>query len=114
MEVAAPMDEILTLVTRTQDTDELGDPVITTAEREVFCKVRSVGMREFYQAQATGLKPEIVFELSDYLEYENETHVIYNGETYRVLRSYRKGLTIELTCYKEVDPPVRSSEESTV
>ncbi len=103
------MDELLTLLTRTQTTDERGDPVITQTAREVFCAVRSVGMKEFYQAQASGLKPEIVFELSDYLEYENETHAVWNGEVYRVLRSYRKGLGIELTCYRELDPPAEEN-----
>lgn len=99
------MDDVLTLVTRTQTRDNSGDPEISESSRDVFCEVRSVGMREFYQAQATGLKPEIVFVLSDYLEYENETEVIYKGKTYRVLRTYRKGLSLEMTCYREVNPP---------
>lgn len=99
------MDEVLTLVSRAQSRDKRGDPKITPKKRDVFCEVRSVGMREFYQAQATGLKPEIVFVLSDYLEYEDETEVIYNSETYRVLRTYRKGLALEMTCYREVNPP---------
>lgn len=99
------MDEIITLLTAQKDTDALGDPVIGTTGRDVFCGVKSVGMKEFYEADAAGLKPEIVFVLTDYLEYENETHLTYNGETYRVLRTYRKGLALELVCYREVNPP---------
>lgn len=98
------MNEILTLIASTQRTDEYGDPVTSETSREVFAKLGSIGMKEFYQAQAVGLQPELKFVLADYLDYEGETMVEYNGQRYRVLRTYRAGQELELTVYREVNP----------
>lgn len=104
------MSEVLTLIHRTQGVDEYGDAVITETRREVFCREASVGQKEFYQAQATGLQAEIKLILTDYLDYDGEQLVSYTpkGQTreqlYRVLRTYRAGLELELVCYREVNP----------
>ena len=98
------MNEILTLITATQTADEYGDMVTTETTREVFAKLGSIGMKEFYQAQAVGLQPELKFVLADYLDYNGETLVGYNGQRYRVLRTYRAGQELELTVYREVNP----------
>lgn len=98
------MNEIIYLIKQTRSTDEYGDPVISQSSRQVFCRVDSVGMKEFYQAASTGLKPELKFVLADYLEYQGEQLVEYDGAVYHVLRAYRKGLELELTCYSEVNP----------
>lgn len=96
--------DILTLVTAIETTDEFGDPVIAETTRDVFCEVASIGQKEFYQAAATGLQPEIKFVLADYLDYSGEKTVVHNGTRYRVLRTYRKGQELEITCYREVNP----------
>ena len=83
------MNEVLTLIKRTPGTDEI-------SKREVFCSLRSVGVREFYQAHAVDLHPEAVFVLTDYLDYEGETLADHDGQRYRVLRTYRKGQEMEL------------------
>ncbi len=98
------MNEILTLITVTQTVDDYGDPVIQEAAREVFAKLGSIGQKEFYQAQAVGLQPELKFILADYLDYEGETLVEHDGQRYRVLRTYRSGQELELTVYREVNP----------
>lgn len=98
------MNEIIHLIKQTRSTDEYGDPVISQSSRQVFCRVDSVGMKEFYQAASTGLKPELKFVLADYLEYQGEQLAEYDGAVYHVLRAYRKGLELELTCYSEVNP----------
>jgi SPP1 family predicted phage head-tail adaptor len=98
------MTEILTLITATQAPDDYGDLVTTETTRDVFAKLGSIGMKEFYQAQAVGLQPELKFVLADYLDYEGETLVEYNGQRYRVLRTYRAGQELELTVYREVNP----------
>ena len=99
------MNEILKLIQQTQSVDDSGDPVLTeVSRREVFCGIRSIGQKEFYQAQAVGLQPELKFVLADYLDYNDETLVEYNGQLYRVLRTYRAGQEIELVCYREVNP----------
>ena len=79
------MNEILTLI------GPGGEP------RDVFCAVRSVGLREFYQASATDYHPEIKFVLADYLDYNGETLAQHNGQFYRIIRTYRTGQELELT-----------------
>ena len=98
------MNEILKLIQRAVGTDEYGDPSFQETSREVFARLGSIGQSEFYQAQAVGLKPELKFVLADYLEYNDEPLVEYNGQRYRVLRTYRKGQELELTVYREVNP----------
>lgn len=98
------MTEILTLITATQHVDEYGDLVTTETRRDVFARMASIGQKEFYQAHAVGLQPELRFILADYLEYEGEALVEHNGIRYRVLRTYRSGLELELTVYREVNP----------
>lgn len=98
------MAEILILIQQTQGVDDYGDPVISETTREVFAKLGSIGQKEFYQAHAVGLRPELKFVLADYLDYEGETFVQHNGQRYRVLRTYRKGQELELTVYREVNP----------
>ena len=67
-----------------------------TTRREVFCKLSSIGQREFYAAQATDYQPELKFVLADYLEYEGETLVKYGADLYRVIRTYRAGQELEI------------------
>lgn len=98
------MNEVLTLIQQTQGVDDYGDPVITETTREVFAKQDSIGQKEFYQAHAVGLQPEVKFVLADYLDYEGEPLVQHDGQRYRVLRTYRKGQELELTVYREVNP----------
>ena len=98
------MNEILTLIMATQQPDEYGDLTVTETTREVFAKMGSIGQKEFYQAHAVGLQPELKFILADYLDYNGETLVQYNGQRYRVLRTYRAGQELELTVYREVNP----------
>ena len=98
------MNEVLILIRQTYTTDDFGDPVTTETHREVFGRLGSIGQAEFYQAHAAGLKPELKFILADYLDYEDETVVEYNGQRFRVLRTFRNGLELELTLYQEVNP----------
>lgn len=98
------MTDVITLISQERTVDVYGDPVVTETTRDVLCEVASIGMKEFYQAEAVGLKPEIKFILQDYLDYDLEQYVVHGGERYRVLRTYRTGQRLELTCYREVNP----------
>lgn len=98
------MNDILTLIATVNDVDEYGDPVVTETSREVFCDKASIGQKEFYQAHAVGLQPEIKLVLADYLDYEGEQLVEYDGQRYRVLRTYRTGKSLEIVVYREVNP----------
>ena len=77
------MNEILTLIN--------GD-----TERTVFCRMASIGQREYYEAQAVDVYPECKLILADYLEYDNERLCEYEGQRYRVLRTYRTGQELEI------------------
>lgn len=91
------MNEVLTLIKRTPDVDANGDPVTTETRRDVFARMSSIGMREFYAASSTDFHPEAKFVLADYLDYDDETLVIHDGHPFRVLRTYRNGQELELT-----------------
>ena len=98
------MNDVITLVQQNRSVDDYGDPVITETARDVFAKLGSIGQKEFYQAHAVGLQPEIKFILADYLDYDGEEIVLHNDQRYRVLRTYRKGQELEITVYREVNP----------
>ena len=81
------MNELLTLIKQT----DTGEP-----SRTVFCDLRSIGQKEFYEASARDFYPEKKFVLADYLEYEDEELVEYEGRRYRVLRTFRTGQELEI------------------
>ena len=99
---------ILTLIKQTRGVDEYGDAAISETSREVFCETASVGMKEFYQAHEVGMQPEIKFVLSDYYDYEGEMLAEHDGVRYRIIRTYRTGQSLELTCTREVNEHVAS------
>ena len=92
------MNDVLTLVKRVLAPD--GYTVKEEIRRDVFCRLASVSRSEFYQAQATKLRPELVFVLADYLDYDEEYLVIHGGEWYRVIRTYRTGQELEIVVQK--------------
>lgn len=83
-------DQVITLLSYIPETDPAGDTVSTPSRKEVFADLRSVGMKENYQALAVGLKPELVFVLADHLDYDGQKEVEYNGFIYQVIRTYQK------------------------
>ena len=102
------MIDVITLIEQTRGVDDYGDPVITESARDVFARLGSIGQKEFYQAHAVGLQPEIKFVLSDYLDYDGEGLVQYEGQRYRVLRTFRNGQELEITVFREVNSDERS------
>ena len=97
------MYEVITLIKRTWD-----GTTRTETTREVLCAVRSIGLREFYEASATDYRPEVKFVLADYLDYDDEVLVKYGGVLYRVLRTYRDGQELELVAERA---PVEEASE---
>ena len=83
------MTEVVTLIKRTPGTN-------TISTREVLCGLRSISQTEFYQANAQDIHPEAKFVLVDHLDYDGETLLDHNGTRYRVLRTYRAGMELEL------------------
>lgn len=108
-------NEIIKLVSESKSVDEYGDIASVRTERTVFARLKSIGQSEFYQAQAVGLKPEIKFVLSDFIEYEGEKVVLYTPfrgvETeYTVLRTYRDGNELELVCKRGIEKAMEAGE----
>lgn len=102
------MDDVIKLISSTYTLDEYGNQVETTIERQVFCKVSSVGRTEFYQASQNDLQPSYVFEISHYRDYHGEKELRYIDWTgaekrYTIIRTYRSGDSLELTAEERVD-----------
>lgn len=73
-------------------------------ERKVYCTVRSVGMRETYEAMTHGLRPELVLVLAQAFEYRGEDGVTLDGTDYTILRTYETTTDgIELTLQRKED-----------
>ena len=89
-------NDVISLLTITLATNDIGDMVETIVKSEVFAKVKSVGMKENYEALAVGLKPELVFVLADYYDYDDQEFIEYETKRYKVLRIYKKEGKIEL------------------
>ena len=83
-------DKVITLLSIVESQNDMGDLVEEITEKNVFADVKSVGMRETYEANIAGLKPEMVFVLADYLEYSGQEHIKYDSVRYYVLRTYCK------------------------
>lgn len=81
---------VITLVKHTK-TANGADIIETEKDRyDLMATEKSVGMRETYQALSVGLKPEKVFIISDYLDYEDQKILIFEEEKYEIIRTYKK------------------------
>jgi len=96
-------DEIGYLISETEVVNRFGDAIITTTERLVYVDAKSIRQSEFYQAQATGLRPELMFEMR-LEEYQDEPRFKYADKsgvwkTYDIIRTYEKNKDfIEIIC----------------
>lgn len=100
-------DNVITLLEERHSLDKFGDTVTETIPHTVFAEIRSVGMGEFYQAAALGLKPEIKFVISDFLDYNGEKRLLFQPfmgkeQRYEVIRTFRTGTQLEIVCTREV------------
>ena len=78
---------ILTLISESPAARGVNEPA-TGTERDVFCTVRSVGMRESYEALSHGFTPELVFILAQDFEYQGEKRCSCDGVYYDIIRTY--------------------------
>ena len=67
--------------------NDLGDPVRTELLTTVFANKKSIRQSEFYQAAASGLRPELMFEVNT-SEYTQQTYAIWNAKYYKIIRTY--------------------------
>lgn len=90
--------DVIDLVSETYSENEMGDIISNETKRQVFTNKKSISQTEFYQAAATGLKPELKFEVRT-IEYDGEPKLSFNNKTYSILRVFDKnGETTELIC----------------
>ena len=89
-------NQIITLIKEIETCAEYGDLVKKKESREVFAKIKSIGMKEKYEALSVGLNPELVFIIPDYYEYESEQKIRYEDVEYDVIRTYSTGKTLEV------------------
>ena len=106
------MNDIVTLITCFEYTDELGFSTTTTTETEVYGQVGSVKRSEFYSALASKitLEAEIMVHLDDYLSsiskgvMPSKVKVVdsYTLEVsnYDIVRSFNDGEYYILYCKK--------------
>lgn len=85
------------LLKETNTVDELHRPKVSYSQKKVYCNVKSIGQSEFYQAQVTGLKPEIKVEIKCISLDDTYTHFRFKEKLYKILRTYKKEDLIELT-----------------
>lgn len=73
------------------------------SDRMIFCRIRSVGIREAYAAMQIGRDPEIMADIPEAGDYRDENFAVADGEVFKVLRTYRHGLKLELTLERTRD-----------
>ena len=79
--------DVLTLISESPEARGVNERA-TATERNVFCTVRSVTMRENYEALAHGMMPELVFVLAQDFEYQGEKRCKRGGVYYDIIRTY--------------------------
>lgn len=91
-------DQVIYLISVTTTENEIGDSIAVPTKRLAFAEKKSIKQGEFYQAQATGLRPELTFVVWT-REYANEGKLEYNGKAYNIIRTYEPNSEdTELTC----------------
>lgn len=91
------------LITNTYKENTLSDQgTVEEIQRKILASLSSVRQSEFYQAQVSGIKPEMVFEIRNF-EYKGEDTILYNNKKYKIIRTYNKqdGI-IELVCSEKI------------
>lgn len=95
-------NDVINLLSETEVEAANGDLIPSETIKTVFANVRSIGMKEQYEALSNGLHPECTFIIADYLDYNNEQYIEYGTDSagkpvrYRVLRTFRKDGADEL------------------
>jgi hypothetical protein len=102
--------DVLTLIADSPESHGRFDAA-TETRRQVYCTVRSVGMREAYEAMSHGLRPEWVFVLTHSFEYNGEKRCEFRGVPYTVLRTYvTEADGIEITVERGNNAIVRNAD----
>ena len=97
------MDDVAILYTESVSVDRYGNEVKTYQDKQIYCKVRSTNLREFYQAAQAGLRPSVVLTMAG-ADYSGEKIVKWRDKFFGVIRSYwNVGDYIELSLEERTD-----------
>lgn len=88
----------LTEKVKTGEQTIFGDDIYDYIKTAVFVNVKSVTRNEFYTAHVAGFDPEIVFEIADYFDYDGQQFIEYNNVIYKVIRTYRTNISLQIVC----------------
>jgi len=78
--------------------DAIGQPVYEETQKVVFAQENRVGSREYYNAVAVGLRPEIELQMRK-SNYSGEKTLIYEDTVYTVIRKINKSVfDVVLVC----------------
>lgn len=85
-------------------TDADGFQIVTEwSERTVWADRKSPTRSEFYAANQVGIDLTDTFVVHEE-DYQDETQLIWHGDTYSIVRAYERGSVVELSCHtKDVD-----------
>ena len=90
--------EKIKLISIATTENDMGDIIETKTEIEVFAIKKAVSQNAFYQAAATGMRPEWIFIVRTD-EYKSEPKLKYDAKEYTIIRAYeREDKMTELTC----------------
>lgn len=97
------MSDVIILIGRTWEVDEIGQRFSKETEREVFCEIDGISRSEWNVAVSNGMKPDFRATIS-MIEYDGETVLKWRGNKYSVYRTYAdfRNDQIELYCEKQV------------
>lgn len=81
------MNDIVYLVTKKYEEDDIGQDISVRTEQEVFCEILSISQSEFFEAAQSGLKPQYKIKLWE-AEYGGQTEVRIGDDYFTVYRNY--------------------------
>lgn len=78
----------------------------TEKHRKVFCQITSISRYDFWRAKDNNLDLDLTFVLTHYTDYNGERWILYNGDYYKVERTYIKDNgNIEIETRKKTPDP---------
>lgn len=92
----------INLISVVQSQDEMGNIIETETSRQVYVRSKSVGAREFYNADINGWKVETEFDIFK-TDYRGEKYIEFDGHRLVVIRTVAKdGFYLALVCGQRV------------
>lgn len=88
----------INLISVVQSQDSVGNVIETETSRSVYVRKKSVGVKEFYNADISGWRAEAEFDIFK-TDYNGEKYVEHDGQKMMVIRTIDKdGLYMVLVC----------------